>query len=63
MTLAPTRPPAVRLAVTLGCAVLFLVLGVLAADRYGIGPSLFLFALAAVCLVDVVLVQRRRATR
>ena len=52
MTLAQHRSPALRLALSSGCTILLLVLGVLALSAYGVGPSLFLFALAAVGLVD-----------
>ena len=60
MTAAPYSPPTTRLAVVLGCTLLCLVLGVLALRAYGVGPSLFLFALAAVGLADLVLLQSRR---
>lgn len=63
MTVAPHRSPARRLALTAGCAVLLLVLGVLAQREYGLGPALFLYALAAVAAVDAVQVQRRAARR
>ncbi len=38
-------------------------LGVLALRAFGLAPALLLFALAAVALVDLVVVQRRRAER
>ena len=60
MTLAQHRSPTLRLALSAGCTVLLLVLGVLALSAYGVGPSLFLFALAAVGLVDVIAISRRR---
>ena len=60
MTAAPYSPPIARLAAVLGCTLLCLVLGVLALRAYGVGPSLFLFALAGVGLVDLVVLQRRR---
>ena len=44
-------------------AVVCLVLGVLALDVFGVVPAVVLFALAAVAVVDLVVVQRRRAAR
>ncbi len=44
-------------------AVVCLVLGVLALDVFGVGPALVLFALAAVAVVDLAVVQRRRSAR
>ena len=44
-------------------AVVCLVLGVLALDVFGVLPALVLFALAAVAVVDLVVVQRRRSAR
>ncbi len=60
MTVAPYRPSAARLAAVLACTLLCAALGVLALAAYGAGPSLFLFALAVVGLVDLALLQRRR---
>jgi membrane protein implicated in regulation of membrane protease activity len=44
-------------------AVVCLLLGVLALDAFGVVPAVALFALAAVALVDLAVVQRRRAAR
>ena len=44
-------------------AVVCTLLGVLALDPLGVGPALVLFLLAAVAVVDLVVVQRRRAAR
>ena len=63
MTVAPHRSPARRLVLTGLCAALLLALGVVALRAYGIGASLFLFALAAVAVVDAVQVQRRHVRR
>jgi hypothetical protein len=60
MTVAPYRPPVARLAAVLACTLLCLVLGVLALVAFGAGPSLFLFVLAAVGLLDLALLQRLR---
>ena len=60
MTVAPYSSSTTRLAAVLACTLLSLVLGVVALRAYGVGPSLFLFALAAVGLVDLALLQRRR---
>lgn len=63
MTVAPHSSLVRRLVLTIACAVLFLVLGVLALQQYGAGVSVFLFVLAAVCAVDAGQVQRRRVRR
>jgi Tfp pilus assembly protein PilX len=39
------------------------VLGVLALDAFGVAPAVVLLVLAAVAVVDLVVVQRRRAAR
>jgi len=44
-------------------AVVSLLLGGLALTAFGLAPALLLFALAAAALVDLVIVQRRRAGR
>ena len=44
-------------------AVVCLVLGVLALDVFGVVPAVVLLVLAAVAVVDLVVVQRRRAAR
>ena len=61
MTAAPHAPRRRRIAVTGSLVVLLLVLGVLALVALGIGPSLFLFALAGVGLVDLAYFWRSRA--
>ena len=63
MTAAPYASPTRRIVVTGAMSALLLVLGVLALLEYGAGPALFLFALAAVGVVDVVQVLRREARR
>ena len=60
MTVAPYSPSTTRLAAVLACTLLSLALGVVALRAYGVGASLFLFALSAVGVVDLVLLQRRR---
>lgn len=62
MTLAPHRSLPVRLGAVALAVALCLALGVLTMQSAGIGPALFLFALAAVGLVDLVLTLRRRST-
>lgn len=59
MTLAPHRPLGLRLAAVAAAVVLCLLLGVMTVLSAGVGPALFLFALAAVGLVDMVLTLRR----
>ena len=63
MTGAPYSPLNLRLVLALGGTVICLVLGVLVLRAFGFGPSVFLFALAVVGLVDVVVIQRRRRQR
>ncbi len=63
MTVAPHASPARRLVLTAACAVLLLVLGVLAQREDGLGAALVLYALAVVAVVDAVQVQRRHARR
>ena len=63
MTAAPHSPLNLRLALALFGTVTCLVFGVLTLRAFGVGPSLFLFALAAVGVVDLVVIQRRRAAR
>ena len=58
MTVAPHRPPHLRFLAVVGVGALCLLLGVLALRRYGVGASLFLFALAGVAAVDAVLLWR-----
>ena len=63
MTAAPHASPTRRIVVTAAFSAAFLVLGVLALLEYGVGPALFLFALAAVGVVDLVQVVRREGRR
>ena len=63
VTVAPQASPIRRLVLTALCAVGLLVFGVLVLRSFGVGPSIFLFALAAVCVVDAVQVQRRVGRR
>ena len=61
VTVAPYASTSRRLVLTLVCAAVFAGCGVLVLQSFGAGASIFLFALAAVCVVDAVQVQRRRA--
>ena len=63
MTAAPYASPARRILVTALFCSAFLVMGVLALVEYGVGPALFLFALVAVGVVDLVQVVRRDRRR
>jgi hypothetical protein len=63
MTVAPYASRTRRIVVTAVVSGLLLVLGVLALVEYGVGAALFLFALAAVGLVDLVQVVRRQQRR
>ena len=63
MTAAPNSPLNLRLALASFGTVTCLVFGVLTLRAFGVGPSLFLFALAAVGLVDLVVILRRRTAR
>ncbi len=63
MTVAPHASPGRRAVTTAAVSVLLLVLGLWALGEYGIGPALFLLALAAVGLVDLVQVVRREQRR
>lgn len=63
MTVAPFASPTRRIVVTTLLTGLLLVLGALALLEYGVGAALFLFALAAVGLVDLAQVVRREARR
>lgn len=63
MTAAPYASPMRRIVVTAVVSGLLLVLGVLALLEFGVGAALFLFALAAVGVVDLVQVSRRAARR
>lgn len=61
MTVAPHRSPQVRSAMVLGFVVLDLALAFVVLREFGAGPAFFLFALAGVGIVDLVLLSRRRA--
>ena len=63
MTVSPYASRTRRIVVTALVSGLLLVLGVLALLDYGVGAALFLFALAAVGLVDLVQVVRREQRR
>ena len=63
MTVAPYASRTRRIVVTALLSVLLLVLGVLALVEYGVGAALFLFALAAIGVVDLVQVLRREKRR
>lgn len=63
MTAAPHTSPTRRIVVTAALSALLLVLGVLALQEYGAGAAFFLFALAAVGLVDLAQVLRRDRRR
>ena len=60
MTVAPYSTSTTRLAAVAACTLLCLALGLVALRAYGVGPSLFLLALAAVGLVDLALLRGRR---
>jgi len=63
--MAPETRSALNLRLVLAAfgAVVCLVLGVLVLQVFGIAPALLLFVLAAVAVVDLVVVQRRRSAR
>ena len=63
MTAAPHSPLNLRLALALFGTVTCLLFGVLALRAFGVGHSLFLFVLAAVGIVYLVVIQRRRIAR
>ena len=63
MTAAPYSPFNLRLALAALGTLVCLVFGVLAWRVFGVGPSVFLFALAAVGIVDLFVIQRRRTQR
>lgn len=63
MTAAPHSPLNLRLALAAFGTIVCLAFGILVWRAFGVGPSIFLFALAAVGAVDLVVVQRRRAGR
>ncbi|MBW3648725.1 MAG: hypothetical protein KY440_13320 [Actinobacteria bacterium] len=63
MTAAPHSPLNLRLVLALFGTLTCLLLGVLTLRAFGVGVSVFLFALAAVGVVDLVVIVRRRAAR
>lgn len=63
MTTSPHSPLNLRLALASFGTILCLVLGVLTWRSFGVGPSIFLFALAFAGVVDLVVIQKRRAER
>jgi membrane protein implicated in regulation of membrane protease activity len=63
MTAGPYSPLNLRLVLAVAGTLFCLVLGVLVLRAFGVGPSVFLFALAAVGVVDLVVIQRRRHER
>ena len=63
MTLAPHGPPNLRFVLALLAIAVCVGFGVLTLLTFGVGPSLFLFALAAVGVVDLVVLSRRRGGR
>ena len=52
-----------RLSLAAFGAVVCLLLGVLALDVFGVVPAVALFLLAAIAVVDLVVVQRQRSAR
>ena len=60
MTAATHHPLPLRLLLVGLATLTCLVFGVLTLRRFGVGPSLFLFALAAVGVVDLIATVRRR---
>ena len=58
MTLAPHRSPQARFRIVLACVVLDLVLAVVVLREFGVGPSIFLFAIAGVGIVNLLVLQR-----
>lgn len=63
MTAAPQSPLNLRLALAAFGTAVCLAFGVLTLQAFGVGPAVFLFALAAVGIVDLVVIQRRRRQR
>lgn len=63
MTAAPHSPLNLRLALALFGTVTCLLFGVLTLRAFGVGPAVFLFALALIGIVDLVVIQRRRSAR
>lgn len=62
MTAAPNSPTHIRIALA-GLATATCLFGVLTLRAFGLGPALFLFALALVGVVDLVVTLRRDAGR
>lgn len=63
MTTSPHSALNLRLALASFGTILCLGLGVLTWRAFGIGPSIFLFALALAGIVDLVVIQKRRRER
>ena len=63
MTLAPHRSPQARFRIVLAFTVLDLVVAVLVLREFGVGPSVFLFALAAIGVVNLLVISRSREER
>jgi membrane protein implicated in regulation of membrane protease activity len=63
MTAPPYSALNLRLALALFGTVVSLAIGMLTLRAFGLGPSLFLFALAVVGAVDLVVIARRRRER
>jgi membrane protein implicated in regulation of membrane protease activity len=63
MTTSPHSALNLRLALASFGTILCLLLGVLMWRAFGVGPSIFLFVLAAVGVVDLVVIQKRRRER
>ncbi len=63
MTAAPNSPTRIRIALAVFATVTCLLFGVLTLQAFGLGPALFLFALALVGVVDLVVTLRRDAGR
>lgn len=63
MTAAPNSPLNLRLALAGFGTATCLLFGVLTLRAFGLGPAVFLFALAVVGIVDLVVILRRKAAR
>ncbi len=60
MTVAPFGPRQFRFDVVLGCTVLDLVLAGIVWRVFGLGPAIFLLAIGAVGVVNLVMIARGR---
>ncbi len=63
MTAAPNSPTHIRIALAGLATATCLLFGLLTLRAFGLGPALFLFALALVGVVDLVVTLRRDAGR